>query len=836
MPAMDTRILSRMLFLLGVAILLFDSPVPVWGQKRAQNDWIVPNEILVKFNQSVSSQRRGQLRNRLNSRLIGRMRHTAIEHWLLPEGESIATVIQTLNDSGQVKYAEPNYRLERRLRPDDTDFGKQWGLQNTGQTVPTTDLSGNFKQVTGTSGADMDMISAWDLTRGSQDVVIAIHDDGMDLDHPDLQANLWTNNDEVAGNGLDDDNNGYIDDVNGWDVLDDDNDPSGDGIEDGHGTAVAGAAGAVGNNKTGISGPVWTVSLMPIRAGFDSAQAVAGIEYAIENEADILVAAWGGPGFSQALADAVSAMEDAGMLMVVASGNDGQDNDLIPDYPSDFPNSNVISVTASTAEGDSAEWAHFGQTSVDIAAPGEGVYVTMDPDTADQYGVDENGVTLAIGELYGYTDGTSFSAPGAAGVAALIKAYKSPPNHKELKARLMIGIDSIGDTWDRLSATNGRLNARKALTASEGPLVVINDITLKDSGGSVVHVIGPSETYTLTIRLENVWKAATNITATLSTPESNISITDGSAAFGDLAQNGKTDPDNPFDFQTNATAITEDLRFELTISADGGYEVTRRFLLKKIETKSMRAEVDGSDATMTSSDVSNESDLSLPNGFRMIASRTFTVSGLASGDQIDVEWELSFIPDDAKFYKCQNGSCNEDITSQVTVDGTNMTASFSVTDGGSLDDDGSADGSVTDPVAMLEPCSSSSGNCGGSGSSSEEASSGGNSGGGGGSCFIATAAYGTKRAREVEFLRKFRDVHFTKYKLGRRLIALYNVYSPPIAGYIGDKPVVKAVIRGVIGGTLYIGLMLSNTATQTVFLGVIGLMVTLMGFRKLMAS
>ena len=295
---MNTRILSRMLLLLGVVILFFDSPVPSRGQNRTQNDWIVPNEILVKFNPSASGQRRSRLRNRLSSRLIRRMRHTAIEHWLLPEGESIATVIQTLNDSGQVKYAEPNYRLERRLRPNDTEFGKQWGLQNTGQTVPTWDLFGNFKQVTGVSGADMDMISAWDITRGTREVVIAIHDDGMNLDHPDLQANLWTNFDEVAGNGLDDDNNGYIDDVHGWDVLDDDNDPRGDGIEDGHGTAVAGAAGAVGNNTTGISGPAWTVSLMPIRAGFDSAQAVAGIEYAIENEADILVAAWGGPGYS----------------------------------------------------------------------------------------------------------------------------------------------------------------------------------------------------------------------------------------------------------------------------------------------------------------------------------------------------------------------------------------------------------------------------------------------------------------------------------------------------------------------------------------------------------
>ncbi len=828
MPTMVPRIRPVMLIWLAAVILFLGSPVQVWGQKRTQNDWIVPNEILVKFKQSVSGQRRGQLRNRLNGRLIRRMRHTAIEHWLLPEGESIATVIQMLNDSGQVKYAEPNYRLERRLRPNDNDFGKQWGLQNTGQIVPTTDLSGNFKQVTGVWGADMDMISAWDLTRGSREVVIAIPDDGMDLDHPDLQANLWTNADEVSCNGLDDDNNGYIDDVHGWDVLEDDNDPGGDGIEDGHGTTVAGAAGAVGNNNTGISGPAWTVSLMPIRIGYNSAQAVAAIEYAIQNEADILVAAWGGPGFSQTLADAVSAMEDAGMLMVVASGNNGQDNDLIPDYPSNLPNSNVISVTASTAEGESAEWAHFGQTSVDIAAPGEGIYVTMDPDTVDQYGVDENGVSLTVGDLYGYGDGTSSSAPAAASVAALIKAYKSPPDHKELKARLMIGIDSVEDTWDRLSATNGRLNARKALSATEGPLVVINDITLKDSGGLGVHAIGPSETYALTIRLENIWKAATRITATLSTPENNISIMDGSAAFGDLAQNGKADPDNPFDFKTNATAITDDLRFELTISADGGYQVTRRFLLKKIETKSMRAEVDGNDATISISEVPNESDLNLPQGLRLIASRTFTVIGLTAGDQVDVEWALSFIPDDAKFYKCQNGSCNKDITAQVTVEDTNMTAKFSVTDGGSLDDDGSADGSVTDPVAMLEPCSSSSGNCGGSDSSSEETSSDDSSG----SCFIATAAYGTNSAWEVELLRKLRDDHFTKYKLGRRLIALYNIYSPPIAGYVADRPVAKAVVRGVIGGTLCIGLMLADTTTLTVLLCVIGIMVATLVFRK----
>jgi subtilisin family serine protease len=676
------------------------STVATAGRTSAQgNDWIIPDELLVKFNDKTTETRRRDVRSRFHGHLNRRMRVTGIEHWSLPPGSDLNTVISQLEASGVVKYAEPNYRLQRRLRPNDSDFGLQWAMESTGgQSAPTFDLDGQFTTVGSVVGADMNMLDAWELTTGSRNVVIAIHDDGIDLDHPDLAANLWVNPDEIANNGIDDDQNGYIDDINGWDVINNDNIPDGDKTADGHGTIVAGAAGGVGNNGTGTSGAAWNVSLMAVRAGTDTAQAVAGIEYAIAAKADILNASWGGPEKSSALGDAIDAMEKAGMLLVVASGNNVQDNDLILDYPSSYPNGNIIVVTASTAEGKSAEWSHWGQTQVDIAAPGEGVYLPLDPATAADYGITLNGSSSSNGDLYGYIDGTSFSAPYTAGVAALIKSYRPNADYKELKARLMAGVVSVGDTWNRLTATNGRIDAHAALTATEAPLVVINGLSITDPNDNTVHALRPNTNYNFNFRLENVWKDATNIQATLSTSDSSISLITDNASYGSLAQGGKGNPTSPFVIKVGSSGITGHVPLELSITADGGYSVTRRFMFYRMGTVLMESNV----GSITHDSVSSPESLQLPTNYNLIETRDFTITGLNSGATATITWTLSDFPSGVKVLKCSGANCTTDITSQTTVDPIMNTISYSVTDGGSLDADGTANGQIRDPVVLAE--------------------------------------------------------------------------------------------------------------------------------------
>ena len=209
------------------------------------------------------------------------------------------------------------------------------------QTIPSLwRLYGlnNYGQSGGTTDADIDAPEAWEITTGSRDVVIGVIDSGVDITHPDLAANIWVNPGETPNNGIDDDGNGFIDDVNGWDFYDDDNTPN-DG--NGHGTHVAGTIGAVGNNNSGIAGVNWEVSLLPLRflgddgSGWTS-DAVAAVNYAtmLKRDFGINVVAtnnsWGGGGYSRTLDRAIEAANDQGIMFVAAAGNQGSNNDTNP--------------------------------------------------------------------------------------------------------------------------------------------------------------------------------------------------------------------------------------------------------------------------------------------------------------------------------------------------------------------------------------------------------------------------------------------------------------------------------------------------------------------------
>jgi subtilisin family serine protease len=252
-------------------------------------------------------------------------------------------------------------------------------------------------------------------------VAVAIVDSGLDLSHPDLQANLWTNSREVPGNGVDDDGDGHVDDVHGWDFANNDADPADD---NGHGTHVAGIVAARGDNGIGVTGVAWRARIMPVKAvdqhASGTSSAVAeGIRYAAAHGARIILLALAGTEPGAFLEDAVRAASDAGALVVCAAGNGGRDVDVQPSFPASFAYPNVISVAATRRDGSLSPLSNYGRATVDIAASGEGILST------------------ATGGGYERRNGTSMAAATVAGALALMSAAGPDLTADELRGALL---------------------------------------------------------------------------------------------------------------------------------------------------------------------------------------------------------------------------------------------------------------------------------------------------------------------------------------------------------------------------------------------------------------
>jgi len=255
-------------------------------------------------------------------------------------GMEVPQAVAYLRGLPFVDYAEPDYVVQAVAIPNDVGFGEEWGLDNTGQTVNNS---------TGTADADIDMPEAWEVTTGGGSTIIAVIDTGTQWDHPDLTANIWSNPGEIPGNGIDDDDNGYVDDIRGWDFYDDDNNPA---DTSGHGTHTAGTIGASGNNGEGVAGILWNCRIMPLRFigpnGGYSSDAVQALNYAVANGARVSSNSWGSYAFSLSLYNAVYNAASSGHIFVAAAGNNGYDTDTTPFYPASFNPDNVISVAATT--------------------------------------------------------------------------------------------------------------------------------------------------------------------------------------------------------------------------------------------------------------------------------------------------------------------------------------------------------------------------------------------------------------------------------------------------------------------------------------------------------
>ncbi|NCG08763.1 MAG: S8 family serine peptidase [Verrucomicrobia bacterium] len=354
---------------------------------------------------------------------------------------SIPEIIKILKGHPAIEYVEPNYIRGYRAEPNDPHFNQQWGLQNTGQLIE------NYFQ--GIDGANIDFLAAQKLLRPSEDeIIVAVADSGFKIDHPDLANQIWQNPNEIPGNGIDDDKNDYVDDINGY-AFGKDSAQIDD--ETGHGTHVAGIIVAEANNGIGISGAFDQAKLLPLSledldGGFTDAIMIAAIQYTIalkNSGANIVVFNYSAEsGDSQAVKDAIQGLNDVGIVFCAATSNRARDvdHDLFRSYPDSFEVPNIIAVASSNNTHGLASQSSYGLTRVDLAAPGQPVYsTTITP------------------EGYGFMSGTSQATPYVSAAVAL--AARNYPNDtvEQRIRRILDNVEPVAVLSDKV-ASGGILN------------------------------------------------------------------------------------------------------------------------------------------------------------------------------------------------------------------------------------------------------------------------------------------------------------------------------------------------------------------------------------------
>ncbi|MCL1035866.1 S8 family serine peptidase [Shewanella submarina] len=423
----------------------------------------------------------------------------------LRKGVDIEKAVKILSRHPAVKYAEPNYIYRAIGTPDDPRYPEMWGLNNTGQDG-------------GTADADVDAPEAWDITTGDSDVVIAVIDTGVDYNHEDLSANMWVNPGEIAGNGIDDDGNGVVDDVHGFSALNDNGDPM-DG--NGHGTHVAGTIGADGNNGIGVVGVNWDVSIIGCQflnsSGSGSlADAVECIDYItdlkVNRGIDVRATnnSWGGGGFSQTLKDSIEAGGDAGIMFVAAAGNGASDRDQNPGYPGSYDSAAIVAVASTDRNDAMSSFSDYGLVSVDLGAPGSAI------------------LSSTPGNAYSVFSGTSMASPHVAGAAALVWSLDPSLSVAEMKALLMETGDSL-PALEGKTASGKRLNLLSALEEAD-PAPGFR-LSVTPSAREIT--AGDSTSYSFDVTSVGGWDGTANLSYTVSPALSGVSLSADTAGAGD---------------------------------------------------------------------------------------------------------------------------------------------------------------------------------------------------------------------------------------------------------------------------------------------------------------
>ena len=418
---------------------------------QSRTDNFVPNQVLIKFKSGGASGARasasalamigGQVVEAISTDAMksANARKGGDEGELLLVSSKLETMeaIERLKGSAEVEYAEPNWIYNHYVTSNDPYFtnGSLWGMS-------------------GTYGSQASVAWAANHT-GSSTVYIGIIDEGYMNTHEDIAANAGTNPGEVAGNGVDDDGNGYIDDITGWD-FDGNNNSTFDGTSDDHGTHVAGTIGGVGGNGKGVAGVVWSVKLLSAkflgRNGGTTANAIKAVDYFTDLKTRHglnLVAtnnSWGGGGFSQGLKDAIDRAGAANILFIAAAGNSGTNNDATASYPSGYGSDNIIAVASITSTGGLSSFSQYGATTVDIGAPGSGIWSSIPASSKGK-----------IISSYASYNGTSMATPHVTGAAALYASTHPGATASDIKAGIL-GSAAATSSLTGKCVTGGRLN------------------------------------------------------------------------------------------------------------------------------------------------------------------------------------------------------------------------------------------------------------------------------------------------------------------------------------------------------------------------------------------
>ena len=398
-------------------------------------------------------------------------------------GADVRALLGAFQQSGLVEYAEPDFIVQAALEPNDFRYGdgSLWGLHNTG----------NYG---GTPGADIDAPNGWGIQNTAGNIVVAVIDTGARYTHEDLAANMWVNPGESgpgllgvdkSANGIDDDGDGYIDDVHGINAI------LGTGIpwdDDGHGSHVSGTIGGVGDNSVGVVGVAWRVQIMACKfldaTGHGSiSDAITCIDYARRKGARIINASWGdysnapyngilsdhdNAAHWNALHDAIASARDAGILFVAACGNDGTDNDGHPLYPASYTDlDNIIAVAATDRNDTKAFFSNYGANTVHLGAPGQDIFSCWNGSDSD----------------YRYLSGTSMATAHVVGVCALVWAHYSSDSYAQVKSRVLNGVEPLASLAGKC-VTGGRLNLYRALGSSAPPVVTViaTDASASETG------------------------------------------------------------------------------------------------------------------------------------------------------------------------------------------------------------------------------------------------------------------------------------------------------------------------------------------------------------------
>ena len=408
-----------------------------------------PPEVIIKFREGISEDSIRTITTRLNDRIEDEIESVpglaAIDDLDNEEAERIVAEYRGLPE---VEYAEPNYEISldhagggfKHLHPNDPQFIQQWALANDGQDG-------------GKEGADISAMRAWATTTGDDDIVVAVLDSGVDYTHSDLINNIWIR--PVSIERYEDRQIGSIEDLHGYNAIENSGDPM---DENGHGTHCAGIIGAEGGNGIGISGVNWHVKIMPLKFmnknGFGTTKdAIEAINYVINRKragvnVRVISASWGSTMRSRALEDVIKKAYEADILFVAASGNATADTDRNPHFPASYKLGNVISVAALNRNDELASFSNYGAKSVHIAAPGANILSTW------------------LGDEYESRSGTSMATPVVSGVAALVLAKRPRISVDDLRSLLLNSFDKVPSLNGKTS-TGGRINAAKAVGAAK---------------------------------------------------------------------------------------------------------------------------------------------------------------------------------------------------------------------------------------------------------------------------------------------------------------------------------------------------------------------------------